>query len=59
MTNGTEILKLPLDGRRTIIDIWIRLPQLTSHIQRQEVNAQNVRITLRLESVIRDQNQDP
>ena len=57
MTNCTEILKLPSDGR-TIVDIWIQLRQLTSRIPRQEVSAQDMRMILRLESMIRDQNQD-
>ena len=57
MTNCTEIPKLPLDGRRTIVDIWIRLRHLTSHVP-QEVSAQDIRIILRVESMIKDQNQD-
>ena len=58
MTKGTESPKLPLDGRRTIDNIWSRMRQLTSRERRYGVRAQDVRIILRLESTFRDQNQD-
>ena len=57
-TNCAKIFKLPLDGRRTIVDTRIQGRLLTSHISRHGVSAQERRQILRMESMIRGQNQD-
>ena len=49
--------KLPLVGRRNTVVIWILLRLLTSHISGPGVSAQDVRIILRLESMM-EQNRD-
>ena len=49
--------QLPLDGRRNTVDTWIQLRLLTSHISRHGVSPQDMRIILRLESMM-GQNQD-
>ena len=57
-TIHTEILKLPSDGLKNIVHIWIRSCKLISHRQLQENSVKDVRTILLLASMVTDQSRD-
>ena len=52
MTNFTEMLKMPSDGLKNIVDIWIR------SCHHKKVSVKDTRTILLLESLVEDQSRD-
>ena len=59
MTNCTEVLKLPLDGRRAVVDIWENsISTVNNSCAATCSERSGYENTLSLESMFRDQNKD-